>query len=101
MLRPRRIFRSSGSPAMSRTLRRVLLSGAGLLAAIVAAVAGCDERAAFAALEKTGGQVKPAILIATGAADAKAAKELLDGTGGRLRPALSKIAALEGSGPKR
>ncbi len=33
-------------------------------ARIVAAVAGCDEKAALAALEKTGGQVKPAILLA-------------------------------------
>ena len=65
----------------------------GRAARIVAAIAGCDEPAALAALEKTGGQVKPAVLIAAGA-DAKTAEELLDGTGRRLRPALSK---LEGS----
>ena len=65
----------------------------GRAARIVAAIAGCDEQAALAALEKTGGQVKPAVLIAAGA-DAKTAEELLDGTGRRLRPALSK---LEGS----
>ena len=65
----------------------------GRAARIVAAVAGCDEQSALAALEKTGGQVKPAVLIAAGA-DAKTAEELLDGTGRRLRPALSK---LEGS----
>ena len=65
----------------------------GRAARIVTAIAGCDEQAALAALEKTGGQVKPAVLIAAGA-DAKTAEELLDGTGRRLRPALSK---LEGS----
>lgn len=68
----------------------------GRAARIVAAVAGCGEEAALAALEKTGGQVKPAILIAAGAADAKTAEELLDRTGRRLRPALSE---LEGSRP--
>ena len=65
----------------------------GRAARIVAAIAGCGEKAALAALEKTGGEVKPAVLIAAGA-DAKTAEELLDGTGRRLRPALSK---LEGS----
>lgn len=70
----------------------------GRAARIVAAVAGCDEKAALAALEKTGGQVKPAILLAAGAADVKTAEELLDRTGRRLRPALSKLGALEGSG---
>jgi N-acetylmuramic acid 6-phosphate etherase len=68
----------------------------GRAARIVAAIAGCDEKAAHAALEKTGGEVKPAILLAAGAADVKTAKELLDGSGRRLRPALSK---LEGSRP--
>jgi N-acetylmuramic acid 6-phosphate etherase len=68
----------------------------GRAARIVAAIAGCDEKTAHAALEKTGGEVKPAILLAAGAADVKTAKELLDGTGRRLRPALSK---LEGSRP--
>ena len=65
----------------------------GRAARIVTAIAGCDEQAALAALEKTGGEVKPAVLIAAGA-DAKTAEELLDETGRRLRPALSK---LEGS----
>ena len=41
----------------------------GRAARIVAAIAGCDEKAALAALEKTGGSVKPAILLAAGAAD--------------------------------
>jgi N-acetylmuramic acid 6-phosphate etherase len=68
----------------------------GRAARIVAAIAGCDEKAALTALEKTGGEVKPAILLAAGAADVKTAKELLDRTGRRLRPALSK---LEGSRP--
>ncbi|MDQ2703776.1 MAG: N-acetylmuramic acid 6-phosphate etherase [Pseudomonadota bacterium] len=70
----------------------------GRAARIVAAIAGCDEQAAFAALEKTGGQVKPAVLIAAGAADAKTAERLLDGTGKRLRPALSRLETLEGGG---
>jgi len=69
----------------------------GRAARIVAAVAGCDENAALAALEKTGGQVKPAVLIAAGAADATTAEEILDGTGRKLRPALSK---LEGNRPR-
>ncbi|HKY87502.1 MAG TPA: N-acetylmuramic acid 6-phosphate etherase, partial [Pseudorhodoplanes sp.] len=58
----------------------------GRAARIVAAVAGCDEKAAHAALEKTGGRVKQAILVAAGAADVNAAEELLDRTGSRLRP---------------
>ena len=66
-------------------------------ARIVAAIAGCGEKAALAALEKTGGAVKPAILLAAGAHDVAAAEELLDKTGRRLRPALSK---LEGNKPK-
>lgn len=71
----------------------------GRAARIVAAVAGCDEKVALSALEKTAGRVKPAVLIAAGAAaDAKAAEELLDTTGRRLRPALSKLGVLEGSG---
>ena len=68
----------------------------GRAARIVAAIAGCDEKAALAVLEKTGGSVKPAILLAAGAADVATAEELLDRTGRRLRPALSK---LEGSRP--
>ncbi len=63
-------------------------------ARIVAAVAEQSEADAHAALEKTGGAVKPAILIAAGAADRLAAQELLDRTGGKLRPALAR---LEGS----
>jgi N-acetylmuramic acid 6-phosphate etherase len=70
----------------------------GRAARIVAAIAGCSEKTALAALEKTGGEVKPAILLAAGAADVKIAEELLDRTGRRLRPALSKLGALEGSG---
>jgi N-acetylmuramic acid 6-phosphate etherase len=70
----------------------------GRAARIVQAVAGCDEKAALSALEKTGGQVKPAVLIAAGATDMEAAEEMLDGTGRKLRPALSKLGALEGSG---
>ncbi|MEP9386812.1 N-acetylmuramic acid 6-phosphate etherase [Mesorhizobium sp. KR9-304] len=69
----------------------------GRAARIVSAISGCDEKAALAALEKTGGSVKPAVLIAAGADDARSAQELLDGTGRRLRPALSRLKTLEGS----
>lgn len=70
----------------------------GRAARMVAAIAGSDEATALAALEKTGGRVKPAVLIASGAAGVADAKELLDASGGRLRPALEKLKALEGSG---
>jgi len=69
-------------------------------ARIVAAIAGCDEQAARAALELTDGRVKPAVLIASGAADARTAEAMLDGTGGRLRPALAKLEILKGSRPQ-
>ncbi len=68
-------------------------------ARIVAAVAGCGEAEAEAALEKTGGSVKPAILVAAGAADRQAAQQLLEGTGGKLRPALEKIGGSRGQAP--
>lgn len=67
---------------------------------IVAAIAGCDEPAALAALEKTDGRVKPAVLIASGAPDTGTAKSMLDGAGGKLRPALAKLEILKGSRPQ-
>lgn len=72
----------------------------GRAARIVAAIAGCDEKTALAALEKTAGRVKPAVLVAAGAAGPDAAEELLEGTGRRLRPALSKLAGKERSGSR-
>jgi N-acetylmuramic acid 6-phosphate etherase len=60
-------------------------------ARMVMAIAACGEATALAALDKTGGKVKPAVLIAAGAADADAAAKLLDGSDGRLRPALSAL----------
>ena len=57
----------------------------GRAARIVAAIAGCDEKAALAALEKTGGAVKPAILLAAGAADVTTARR----TARRDRPEAS------------
>jgi N-acetylmuramic acid 6-phosphate etherase len=69
-------------------------------ARIVATIAGCDEHAALAALEKTDGRVKPAVLIAAGASDANAANAMLDGAGGRLRTALTKLDILKGSRPQ-
>ncbi len=67
-------------------------------ARMVMAIAGCDDKAARAALDATGGRVKPAILIAAGAGSAGDAERLLDGNGRRLRPALSKLGVLEESG---
>jgi len=66
-------------------------------ARIVAAIAGCDEQAAVAALEKTDGRVKPAVLIASGAPDAGTANAMLDNAGGKLRTALAKLEVLKGS----
>jgi len=65
-------------------------------ARIVAAIAGCDEQAAVAALEKTDGRVKPAVLIASGAPDAGTANAMLDNAGGKLRTALAKLEVLKG-----
>ncbi|GGH37286.1 N-acetylmuramic acid 6-phosphate etherase [Cribrihabitans marinus] len=61
-------------------------------AGIVRAVTGADDAAAAAALETTGGEVKPAVLIAAGAASEEAARALLSENGGRLRPALHMLA---------
>ncbi len=63
----------------------------GRAARIVAAISGCSEDRALAALGRTGGRVKPAVLLAAGAADAGTADRLLDGAGGRLRPALAML----------
>ncbi|ODT75829.1 MAG: N-acetylmuramic acid 6-phosphate etherase [Pelagibacterium sp. SCN 64-44] len=57
---------------------------------IVTAIAGVDAAAAMAALEATGGAVKPAILMAAGA-DAAQASALLDEHRGFLRPALAAL----------
>ena len=70
----------------------------GRAARIVQSIAGCDEKAAIAALEKTGGRVKLAVLVAAGAGDPDAAGKLLDGAGQKLRRALSRLGAPEGAG---
>ena len=62
-------------------------------ARIVAAVSGAGEAAARAALEATGGAVKPAVLVAAGARDPGHAASLLAASGGRLGPALAALRA--------
>ena len=59
-------------------------------ARIVAAIAGCDEPAARAALAVTDGAVKPAVLVAAGAAADRVA-DLLTRSGGVLADALRQI----------
>lgn len=61
-------------------------------AGIVAAVAGCAEAPARAALALAGGAVKPAILIARGATPERA-QGLLANSGGHLGPALAGLGA--------
>ncbi|KKB09208.1 N-acetylmuramic acid 6-phosphate etherase [Devosia chinhatensis] len=57
---------------------------------IVMSIAGVDAEKASAALDLTGGAVKPAVLIAAGAAADRAAL-LLDRHEGHLRPALAEL----------
>lgn len=59
-------------------------------AAIVGAVSGCDAATAAAALDATGGAVKPAILVAAGA-DAAVASRLIEEGRGRIGPALDAL----------
>ena len=54
---------------------------------IVAAIADVPREAAEAALERTGGAVKPAVLVARGRTP-QAAAEALAGNGGHLAPLL-------------
>lgn len=61
-------------------------------ARIVSHITGVAESAARAALEATGGEVKPAILIAAGAADAAEARDVLERAGGHVRAALARLA---------
>ena len=60
-------------------------------ARIVAAVSAAPDAAARAALDTTGGAVKPAILVAAGAGDAAEADRLLAASGGHLGPALAAL----------
>jgi N-acetylmuramic acid 6-phosphate etherase len=62
-------------------------------ARIVAAISGADDGAARAALQATGGTVKPAVLIAAGARDRAHADRLLAASGGHLEPALNALRA--------
>ena len=62
-------------------------------ARIVAAIAATGEPAARAALETSGGAVKPAVLIAAGARDLAAAETLLAASGGHIGPALDALQA--------
>jgi N-acetylmuramic acid 6-phosphate etherase len=62
-------------------------------ARIVAAISGADGTAARAALETTGGAVKPAVLVAAGAGDRGHADRLLAASDGHLGPALNALQA--------
>lgn len=62
-------------------------------AGIVAAVTGATPEAAAAALDATGGAVKPAILVAAGARDHDHALALLAAGAGHLETALGKLRA--------
>jgi N-acetylmuramic acid 6-phosphate etherase len=62
-------------------------------ARIVAAIAGTGDAAARAALETSGGAVKPAVLVAAGAPDRAAAERLLAASGGHVGPALESLRA--------
>ena len=62
-------------------------------AGIVGAVTRTPPEAAAAALDATGGAVKPAILVAAGARDAAHARALLADSGGHLETALGKLRA--------
>ena len=57
-------------------------------ATMVSQIAGVDRSAAVAALERSGGRIKPAVLIARGL-DPERARQALDEAGGNLRNALS------------
>ena len=60
---------------------------------IVSRIANANEKDAAAALEVTGGEVKPAVLICAGAKSLDAAQRLLLETKGNLRLALMQLAA--------
>lgn len=62
-------------------------------AGIVSRITGVSEKDAAAALELTGGEVKPAVLISAGANSLDTAQELLLESKGSLRLALSQLAA--------
>lgn len=66
-------------------------------ARIVAGIAGCGEDAAAAALEASGGRIKPAVLALHGAAPPEA-ERLLAKTGGNLRRALGLLQVERGRG---
>ena len=61
-------------------------------ARIVARIAGISEPAGFAALEASGGAVKPAILLAAGAESPDEADAMLAAAGGHVRAALARLA---------
>lgn len=63
----------------------------GRAAAIVMRIAGVDATRAAAALELSGGVIKPAVLIAAGIATAAEAGAILGQTKGNLRAALARI----------
>jgi N-acetylmuramic acid 6-phosphate etherase len=60
-------------------------------ARIVAAISGADDTAVRAALQWSGGAVKPAVLVASGARDRAHAEALLAASGGHIGPALATL----------
>jgi N-acetylmuramic acid 6-phosphate etherase len=60
-------------------------------AQIVAAISGADDTAVCAALQWSGGAVKPAVLVASGARDRAHAEALLAASGGHIGPALATL----------
>lgn len=59
--------------------------------AVAMQITGATQTQARAALEASGGAVKPAILLCAGAATAAQATEMLSASSGRLRPALEQL----------
>lgn len=63
----------------------------GRAVAMVQTIASVDAARARAALDRTGGAVKPAVLLATGVADPAEARAMLAAADGRLRAALAQL----------
>lgn len=59
---------------------------------IVMGITGADQASAEAALEATGGMIKPAALMCAGAANNAAAQHLLAASNGNLRLAMARLA---------
>ena len=84
-----------GVAASGRTPYTLAALRAARAAGMVSQITGSDPAAAEAALERSGGRIKPACLIALGAAPDQA-RQLLDRAGGNLRDALSALRRQQG-----